>query len=132
MIGSEWQRAAISRVPGVTFLPFATAQASPVYLLILRNMLVSTSFTHSPQGITQADDPAAAAAVMGPYYPRASVCPLATLVAKGPAGLPVMREAAGIREAISIEDRTDTTGGTMVRACEASGRHPAGIEGRRK
>ena len=84
MIGSESQRAAISRVPGVTFLPFSTTQASRLYLLELRNVLVSTSFAHSPQGVTQADDPAAAAAVMGPYYPRAAVCPLATLTAKGP------------------------------------------------
>ena len=84
VIGSESQRAAISGVPGVTFLPFATAQPTPLYLLMLRNMLVSTSFAHSPQGVTQADDPAAAAAVMGPYYPHAAVCPLATLVAKGP------------------------------------------------
>jgi hypothetical protein len=84
VIGSESQRAAISRVPGVTFLPFSATQASRVYLLILRNMLVSTSFAHSPQGVTQAEDPAAAAAVMGPYYPRAAVCPLATLTAHGP------------------------------------------------
>jgi hypothetical protein len=61
VIGSESQRAAISRVPGV-----------------------SGSFAYSPQGITQAEDPAAAAAVMGPYYPRAAVCPLATLTARGP------------------------------------------------
>jgi hypothetical protein len=86
VIGSESQRAAISRVPGVTFLPFATVQASRLYVLGLRNMLVSTSFTHSPQGITQADDPAAAAKVMGPYYPRAAVCPLATLTGEGPQG----------------------------------------------
>jgi hypothetical protein len=84
VIGSESQRAAIGRVPGVTFLPFSATQASRVYLLILRNMLVSGSFTHSPQGVTQAGDPAAAAAVMGPYYPRAAVCPLATHTAKGP------------------------------------------------
>ena len=84
VIGSEAQRAAISRVPGVTFLPFATVQSTPLYVLMLRNMLVSTSFTHSTEGVTQPDDPAAAAAVMGPYYPRAAVCPLATLVAKGP------------------------------------------------
>ena len=83
-IGSESQRAAISRVPGVTFLPFSTTQASRLYLLGLRNVLVSTSFAHSPQGVTQADDPAAAAAVMGPYYPRTAVCPLATLTAHGP------------------------------------------------
>jgi len=47
-------------------------------------MLVSTSFAHSPQGITRASDPAAAAAVMGPYYPRMAICPLATLTAHGP------------------------------------------------
>jgi hypothetical protein len=84
VIGSESQRAAISRVPGVTFLPFATAQPTRLYVLGLRNMLVSTSFAYSPQGVTQASDPAAAAAGMGPYYPRAAVCPLATLTAHGP------------------------------------------------
>jgi hypothetical protein len=84
VIGSESQRAAISRVPGVTFLPFSTTHPAGLYILGLRNMLVSTSFTHSPRGITQPDDPAAAAAVMGPYYPRAAVCPLATLTAHGP------------------------------------------------
>ena len=83
MIGTESQRAAISGVPGVTFLPFATEQSTPLYLLMLRNMLVSTSFAHSTAGVTQPGDPAAAAAVMGPYYPHAAVCPLATLVAKG-------------------------------------------------
>lgn len=84
VIGSESQRAAISRVPGVTFLPFSTAHPDGPYLLALRYLLVSSSFAHSPQGVTRADDPAAVAAVMGPYYPRAAVCPLATLVAKGP------------------------------------------------
>jgi hypothetical protein len=84
VIGGESQRAAISRVPGVTFLPFSTIQASRLYLVLLRNVLVSTSFTQSPKNITQADDPAAAAAVMGPYYPRTAVCPLATLAAHGP------------------------------------------------
>jgi hypothetical protein len=84
VIGSESQRAAISRVPGVTFLPFSTTHPAGLYVLGLRNTLVSTSFTHSPQGITQASDPAAAAAVMGPYYPRAALCPLATLTARGP------------------------------------------------
>jgi hypothetical protein len=84
VIGGESQRAAISRVPGVTFLPFSTAHPAGPYLLGLRNVLVSTSFAHSPQNVTQAEDPAAAAAVMGPYYPRAAVCPLATLTAHGP------------------------------------------------
>ncbi|HTU04992.1 MAG TPA: hypothetical protein VMG13_05510, partial [Trebonia sp.] len=86
VIGSEAQRAAISRVPGVTFLPFSTAHPAGPYLLGLRNVLVSASFAQSPENVTQATDPAAAAAVMGPYYPRAAVCPLATLAARGPRG----------------------------------------------
>jgi len=84
VIGSESQRAAISRVPGVTFLPFSNAHPAGPYLLALRYLLVRSSFAHSPEGVTQADDPAAVAAVMGPYDPRAAVCPLATLMAKGP------------------------------------------------
>jgi hypothetical protein len=84
VIGNESQRAAISRIPGVTFLPFSTTRPAGPYLLALRNVLVSTSFAHSPQNVTQASDPAAAAAGMGPYYPRAALCPLATLTAHGP------------------------------------------------
>ncbi len=70
VIGSESQQAAIDRVPGVTFLPFSTNPAARLYTLVLRNMLVSTAFAHSPRRITQAQDPAAAAAAMGRYYPR--------------------------------------------------------------
>jgi hypothetical protein len=84
VIGSESQRAAISRVPGVTFLPLSAARPAGPYLLVLRNLLASSSFAHSPKGVTRASDPAAAAAVMGPYYPRAAVCPLATLTGHGP------------------------------------------------
>ena len=84
VIGSESQRAAIARVPGVTFLPFSAAYPAGPYLVGLRNVLVSTSFAQSPQNVTRAEDPAATAAVMGPYYPRAAVCPLATLTAHGP------------------------------------------------
>jgi hypothetical protein len=81
---SESQRAAISRIPGVTFLPFSATQASAVYVLLLRNMLVSTSFALSPQDITRTGNPAAAAAAVGPYYPCAAVCPLASLTVNGP------------------------------------------------
>jgi len=84
VIGSESQRAAISRIAGVTFLPFSTAHPSGLYILGLRNTLVSASFKYSPQDITQANDPAAAAAVMRPYYPHIAVCALTTLMAKGP------------------------------------------------
>jgi hypothetical protein len=84
VIGGESQRAAISRVPGVTFLPSSATHPSRLYLLALRNVLASSSFTRSPRGITKASDPPAAAAGMGSYYPRAAVCALATLTANGP------------------------------------------------
>jgi hypothetical protein len=84
VIGSESQSAAIDSVRGVTFLPFSATQPGRTYLLALRNTLVSGSFTHSVEDVTQAWDPAAAAAAMGPYYPRVSVCSLASLEAKGP------------------------------------------------
>jgi hypothetical protein len=83
VIGGESQRAAINRIPGVTFLPFSTSRSASVYVLLLRYMLVSGSFTHSVTNTTPSGDPAAAAAAMGPYYPHAAVCPLATLAAKG-------------------------------------------------
>jgi hypothetical protein len=88
VIGNESRRAAISRIPGVTFLPFSAGRPAGPYLLALRDVLASTSFAHSPQDVPQAGDPAAAAAVMGPYYPRAALCPLATLTARGPQACP--------------------------------------------
>src|ERR1022692_342657 len=84
VIGTESQRAAIDRIPGATFLPFSTSQPAALHLLLLRNMLVSRQFPHSVQAVAQAGDPAAAAAAMGPYYPRATICPLSVLAAKGP------------------------------------------------
>jgi hypothetical protein len=83
VIGSEAQRAAISKIPGATFLPFSSTQTTRLYLLLFRNILVNPDFTHSAQKVTQASDAPAAAAAMGPYYPRVSTCPLATLTAKG-------------------------------------------------
>jgi hypothetical protein len=92
VIGTESQRAEIDRIPDVTFLPFATNQSSPLYVLLLRDMLVSSQFTQSAQNVTltsqpasqPASRPAAAAVAMGLYYPRASVCPPTTLNAQGP------------------------------------------------
>ena len=68
------------RRPGLAAGVFGVAAA---LALALRNMLVSTSFAHSTAGVTRPDDLAAAAAIMGPYYPHSAICPLATLVAKG-------------------------------------------------
>ncbi len=84
IIGTETQRAAIERVPNVTFLPFSATSSTRLYLLLLRNTLVSPQFTHSVQAVTQTQDPAAAAAAMGPYYPQMSTCPLTTLTTGGP------------------------------------------------
>jgi hypothetical protein len=55
----------------------------PPYLLLWRNILVNSGFPHSAQKVTRADDAPAAAAAMGPYYPRVSTCPLTTLTTKG-------------------------------------------------
>jgi hypothetical protein len=83
VIGSEAQKAAISKVPGATFLPFSSTQTTRLYLLLLRNILVNPDFAHSAQKVAQEDDAPAAAAAMGPYYPSVSQCPLATLTTKG-------------------------------------------------
>ena len=83
VIGSEAQRAAISKVPGATFLPFSSTQTTRLYLLLLRNILVNPDFVHSAQKVAQEDDAPAAAAAMGHYYPSVSQCPLATLTTKG-------------------------------------------------
>jgi hypothetical protein len=79
VIGSEAQRAAISKIPDATFLPFSSTQTTALYLLLLRNLLVNASFSHSAQNVTQMSDAAADAAAMGPYYPRVSTCALSTL-----------------------------------------------------
>lgn len=83
VIGTETQRPAIDRVPGVTFLPFATDQTTPVYVLLLRDTLVNPAFPHSTTNLTQTGDPTATATAMGEYYPQISVCPLTALTANG-------------------------------------------------
>ncbi len=86
VLGTEAQRATIEGVADTTFLPFSAAQPATTHLLMLRDMLVNPTFAYSPARVTQSSDPAATEAVMGPYYPRAAVCPLSTLVAAGVAG----------------------------------------------
>lgn len=83
VLGTETQKAAISRVPGATFLPLPTTQTPRLYFLMLRNKLISRSFTRAAQNITHATDPSAASAAMGPYYPRVSTCRLSTLARGG-------------------------------------------------
>jgi hypothetical protein len=85
VVGTEGQRAAIDQIPGATFLPFSTAQPTTEHLLLLRNMLVNPDFSEAVQDVPGNGNPASAAAVMGPYYPRSAICPLATLASGGPA-----------------------------------------------
>jgi hypothetical protein len=84
VIGRESQRAVIIGISGVTFLPFSTAQTRALHVLYLRGKLANPDFAYAVQRVTQYGNPAAAAAITGPYYPRAAVCPLSTLTAKGP------------------------------------------------
>ena len=86
VLGTESQRATIEGVANATFLPFSAAQPATTHLLLLRDMLVNPAFASSPGRVSQANDPAATEAVMGDYYPRATVCPLSTLVASGVSG----------------------------------------------
>jgi hypothetical protein len=85
VVGTEAQRAAIDKIPGATFIPFSTADPTALHLLMLRNMLVSPGFDQAIQNVPPNSSAATAAAAMGPYYPRAGVCPLTTLAARGPA-----------------------------------------------
>lgn len=86
VIGTEAQRAAISRIPDVTFLPFSTSQTSRLYVLLLRNLLVSSHFPNSVQNVVTPLGATATSVVMGQYYPTVSTCPLATLAAHGVQG----------------------------------------------
>jgi hypothetical protein len=88
VIGSEAQRPAIERIPGVTFLPLSSAQPTALLVLLFRNTLANPTFSNSGQNVSQTGNAAAAAAVMGPYYPRARKCALSVLTSSGPQGCP--------------------------------------------
>jgi hypothetical protein len=84
VVGTESQRAAIERIPGATFLPFSTAYPTQIHYLLFRDMVANPDFAKAIQNVPDNGSPASAAAVMGPYYPRAAFCPLATLTHGGP------------------------------------------------
>jgi hypothetical protein len=86
VLGTEAQRATIEGVADATFLPFSAAQPTTTHFLAFRYMLVDPGFANSPGNVVQDNDPAATAAVMGPYYPQATVCRLSALVASGVSG----------------------------------------------
>jgi hypothetical protein len=84
VVGTETQRAAIERIPGATFLPFAAAEPTQLHKLNIRNMLPNPDFHDAIQNVPADGSPSSAAAVMGPYYPQAAFCSLATLANSGP------------------------------------------------
>jgi hypothetical protein len=84
VLGTEAQRAAIERTPGVTFLPLSAVDVTQAYKLNLRYMLASPAFAEAVQDVPADGRSASAAAVMGAYYPRVAFCSLATLAASGP------------------------------------------------
>jgi len=84
VVGTESQHAAIDRIPGVTFLPLSAADPTGTYVLKFRNTLPGPGFSQAIENVPANQNPASAAAVMGPYYPRIAFCPLATLARGGP------------------------------------------------
>jgi hypothetical protein len=84
VIGTESQGAAIEQIPGVTFLPFSSAQPTALYVLLMRNMLVNSAFGFPIEQVPQDANPGSAAAVLGAYYPKAFKCTVSTLTSGGP------------------------------------------------
>ena len=84
VVGTESQRTAIDRIPGVTFLPFSSTQPTTPHVLLLRDMLANPDFAQAVQNVPANGNPASAAQVMGAYYPRTAVCALTTLTRYGP------------------------------------------------
>jgi len=84
VIGTESQRAAIEQIPGMTLLPLSSVQSPALYLLLLRNMLVNSTFAFPIQQVPQDGNAASAVAALGAYYPRAVKCTLSMLTRGGP------------------------------------------------
>ena len=84
VVGTEAQRAVIERIPGATFLPFSAAEPTQAHKLNVRNMLPNPDFHNAIQNVPADGNASSAEAVMGPYYPQAAFCSLATLANSGP------------------------------------------------
>lgn len=89
VVGTEEQRAAIEKIPGVTFLPLSSATPTDKHLLILRNMLPADDFAEAIQRVPAGSDGTTTAQVMGAYYPRTAYCGLDALTASGTDACPV-------------------------------------------
>lgn len=85
VISSPADRPAITRDPasGIGWLPTSPTNTTARELLAIRNMLPATAFAQSVTNVTTYNNPAAALAVMGVYYPTAFQCTTATFTAGG-------------------------------------------------
>ncbi|MEV6067796.1 hypothetical protein AB0L82_14680 [Nocardia sp. NPDC052001] len=80
VLGTEAQRARIEAMPGATFVPLSSAHPTTQEAILLRNMLPASDFRQAVQSVPVNGTPAQAAEIMGPYYPRATMCPLAAVL----------------------------------------------------
>ena len=119
-IGSESQRAAISRVPGVTFLPFSTTQASRLYLPGPAERAGQHVVRALAPGRHAGQRPGGGRGRHGPLLPAHGGLPAGDPHRPRPAGMPAVSKVGGMRYIISIRDRTDI-GDAMVRTCGQAG-----------
>ena len=87
IVGTEDQRAQIDAIPAANFVPLS-AEEPGNHLLLLRNLLPNSDFGPAIQNVPLDATPEQTAAVMGDYYPRTVVCPLASVVAQGISACP--------------------------------------------
>jgi hypothetical protein len=84
VISSAADRPASTQSPGATvgWLPTQTGSTARE-LVAIRNMLAAPGFDQSVMEASTSNDPAAAQAAMGGYYPRATQCTVATFTSGG-------------------------------------------------
>jgi hypothetical protein len=83
VVGTEAQRAQIENIPGLTFVPLSAAHPQQNHLLLLRNLLPNSNFRQAVQDVRPDSTPEQAAATMGEFYPRTTLCALSALAADG-------------------------------------------------
>lgn len=107
VMSSPADRPAVTRKAGsgVSWLPTSVSNTTSQEVIAIRNMLTNTQpapgFANSVTNIATYNDPAAAQAVMGPYYPTAAQCTVATFKAGVASGGALGGAAACLRKRIT-------------------------------
>ncbi|GAB7042476.1 MULTISPECIES: hypothetical protein [Catenuloplanes] len=83
VIGPESTRPQISGTDGLTFLPTSQRTPRTEHVLIIRNMVPVDGFAESILQVPYGSGAAAAADIMGDYYPVSGVCSISTLTGNG-------------------------------------------------